>query len=117
MPDEPAPVDVPQPAQPIPEEVPEVPAQPPAAPDLPAEPEEELAAEWGNWRFTGDGPLTYAAVPVTVAAGDVITHPGPPADDGRWEPTDEPVTRLRDNHRPEPEPEAEAEAVEASEES
>ena len=57
---------------------------------------------WPHWRFVGDGPLTYAAIPVTVHRGDVIAHPEVPADDGRWEPTDADVTRLPDNHRAEP---------------
>lgn len=56
------------------------------------------ADEWGNWRYLGEHPLTYAAIPVTVEPGDVITHSGLPADDGRWEPTDAEVTRHRDNH-------------------
>lgn len=57
------------------------------------------ADEWGNWRYVGEHVLTYAAIPVTVEPGDVITHPHLPADDGRWEPTDAEVTRHRDNHQ------------------
>lgn len=59
----------------------------------------DVTDEWGNWRFIGEHVLTYAAIPVTVEHGDVITYPGLPADDGRWEPTDAEVTRHRDNHQ------------------
>jgi hypothetical protein len=63
-------------------------------------PEPEAPAdEWGNWRYLGEHRLTYAAIPVTVEYGDVITYPGLPADDGRWESTDAEVTRHRDNHQ------------------
>lgn len=75
--------------------------EPDVAPDEPAD--DEDGPQWGNWRFIDDGPLTYAAIPVTVRRGDVIVHLGAPAHDGRWEPTDEPVTRHPDNHRPGPE--------------
>jgi hypothetical protein len=71
----------------------------PEAAPAPQEPDE--APEWGNWQFTDHGPLTYSAIPVTVTQGDVIFHPGIPADDGRWVATDLPVSRFPDNHRPE----------------
>lgn len=67
----------------------------------PLPPAEELTAHWGNWLFTDDGPLTYSAIPVTVVRGDVITHFGIPAPDGRWEITGLPANRHPDNHRPE----------------
>ncbi len=51
-----------------------------------------------RWRYTGTEERIYTNVPVTVTAGDVVAWPEPPADDGWWEPTDEPVNRLPDNH-------------------
>lgn len=71
-------------------------SQPVTSPDESTSP---AADEWGNWRYVGEHPLTYAAIPVTVESGDVITYPGLPADDGRWESTDADVTRHRDNHQ------------------
>ena len=70
----------------------------PVTPNVP-DPTSTGADEWSNWRYLGEHRLTYAGIPVTVALGDVIAHPGPPADDGRWEPTDAEVTRHRDNHQ------------------
>lgn len=58
-----------------------------------------VQVEWSNWRYIGEHPNTYAAIPVTATPGDIIVHFGPPADDGRWEPTDAEVTRHRDNHQ------------------
>jgi len=82
--------------------IPETPAADAAAPDTTPQPMEvvDLPAvpESNRWLFTGDGPLTYAHVPVTVQHGDVVEHLGAPAADGRWAPTEEPVTRHRDNH-------------------
>lgn len=53
--------------------------------------------QWSNWRYTGEHANTYPAVPVTVAPGDIVLHLGPPAPDGRWEATEDEVTRRRDN--------------------
>lgn len=66
-----------------------------AAPD-PIEPEVAEAPP-ANWRFIGEHQLVYPHIPVTVGTGDVIAHDGPPAPDGRWEPTDAEVTRRPDN--------------------
>jgi hypothetical protein len=45
-----------------------------------------------------DDPLIYTNVPVTPRRGDVVAWPdAPPVDDGRWKPTNAPVTRLPDN--------------------
>jgi hypothetical protein len=70
--------------------------QPPATPDPTAA--KEASPQWGRWRYIGDIPRVYTAVPVTVEHGDVVEHLGPPADDGNWERTDEPVNRQPDNH-------------------
>ncbi len=66
-----------------------------------------------RWRYDCDEPVIYANVPVTPLRGDVVAWPGnpvpgkdggitivpgPPADDGRWTPTTDPVTRWPDNH-------------------
>ena len=74
-------------------------AAPPDEPSITATTTATGTPEWSNWRYTGEHANTYAAVPVTVAPGDIIVHFGPPADDGRWEPTDAEVTRHRDNHQ------------------
>lgn len=50
-----------------------------------------------RWRYTGGVPRTYTHIPVTVAPGDVIDHPEPPAADGLWEPTGDPATTGPDN--------------------
>lgn len=70
----------------------------PSAPDETTPP-----ATWGHWRYLGDlGGRVYTNVPVTVHGGEVIAWPTAPADDGAWEPTEDPVTTQPDNHRPEP---------------
>lgn len=56
---------------------------------------------WGNWRYIGPAGRVYMNVPVTPEPGDVICWPAIPAEDGAWEPTDEPITRQPDNWRPE----------------
>jgi hypothetical protein len=67
-----------------------------------APPEESPPPEWSNWRYVGDVDRIYTHVPVTVAHGDVIHHPGIPAADGNWEPTEDQPTKQRDNWRPDP---------------
>ncbi len=56
------------------------------------------AAPWGHWRYTGTTERVYTNVPVTVAGGEVIAWPTPPAEDGAWKSTTDPVTCLPDNH-------------------
>ena len=66
----------------------------------PAQPEPSPLA---FWRYIGAEQRVYPHVPVTVDAGDVIVHDGPPADDGRWEQHPGPLTREPDN-TPKPAP-------------
>lgn len=70
--------------------------------DPPAESEPPAPLEWSNWRYIGHrDDLVYTAVPVTPQPGDVVGWWGPPGHDGLWESTDDEVTRMPDNHRPE----------------
>lgn len=99
------------PAEPLEPEAPT--AQPPAAEDPQTEPTpaEDVSGPWPNWLYTGPDRI-YSHIPATVTNGDIVTWHSPPADDGCWTRTDEPTTKLPDNHRPEPEPAPTAEATE-----
>lgn len=58
---------------------------------------------WPRWRYTGPPERVYTHIPITVDPGAVIAWYEQPAGDGCWEPTDDPVTQLPDNHRTETE--------------
>jgi hypothetical protein len=88
----PKPADAPAP-DPVATQPPDPTPAPPAEP-----PAKDTAAVTGRWEYVSDDPLIYTNVPVTPKRGDVVAWPdAPPVDDGRWKPTDAPVTRRPDN--------------------
>lgn len=73
---------------------------PQAEPAAAEEPTEQPASDSpARYEYVGDQERTYASVPVTVLPGDVVELAADPGD-GRWRPTDRPVTRRPDNAPP-----------------
>lgn len=50
-----------------------------------------------HYRFNDPQPRTFANVPITVSAGDVVEWLDGPPTEGGWVKTNDPVTRRPDN--------------------